>query len=204
MEDKPFISRGFKGKNRKPEHADRTPPGQHIIDDFPVLSAGPTPTIDLNRWEFKIEGLVKESKSWNWSAFKQLPAQKYVKDIHCVTTWSKLDTEWRGVAIDTLLASVEILPEAKFVMAYSYGGYTTNLPLKDVIDSKAFIAYEYAGFPLTPEHGGPARLVVPHLYFWKSAKWIQGLRLMKEDRAGFWEELGYHMYGDPWQEERYG
>lgn len=202
--EEPFVSRGFKGKRRKEGFEDRTPPGQHIVDDFPVLSAGPTPKIDLSKWEMKLEGLVENPISYSWKEFLALPAENFKNDIHCVTTWSKLDTKWRGVSIDTLLEGVSLLAEAQFVMVFCYGGYTTNLPIKDLTDGKAFIAYQYDGFPLTPEHGGPARLVVPHLYFWKSAKWIQGLHFMKEDKAGFWEELGYHMYGDPWEEQRYG
>lgn len=202
--EKPFISRGFKGKRRSAEFDDRRPPGQHIVEDFPVLSAGPTPKIDLSNWVFKLEGLVKEPLSFSWTEFKSLPSQTFTKDIHCVTTWSKLDTKWRGISLDTILAQVSLLPEAQYVMAFCYGGYTTNIPLEDLKNGKAFIAYEYDGYPLTPEHGGPARLVIPHLYFWKSAKWIQGLHFMKEDHAGFWEEIGYHMYGDPWKEQRYG
>lgn len=199
------INPGFQGKRREdPEKAKRIPPGQHLTDDFPVLSAGPTPKISSSQWHFSIEGLVQSSQKWSWADFQQLPQTSYKVDIHCVTSWSKLDTRWRGVSIDTLLQAAKPMANATHVIAYCYGGYTTNLPLADVLDGKAFVGLMYDNFPLTPEHGGPARLVVPHLYFWKSAKWIQGLRLVDKDQAGFWEEIGYHMYGDPWQEQRYG
>lgn len=198
-----FVTRGFQGKPRKNENADRIPPGQHETKDFPVLSAGPTPKVDLNRWTLKLSGLVEEEKDIDWKSFTELPAEKFVVDIHCVTQWTKLDTEWKGVSVDTLLGMVSLKPEAKYIMAKCYGGYTTNVPIEDVKGGKAFIGYYYGGYPLTPEHGGPARLVVPHLYFWKSAKWVNELYFMSEDQAGFWEEIGYHMYGDPWKEQRY-
>jgi len=198
-----FISRGFFGKRRQAEAADRLPPGQYITPGFPVLSAGPTPRIDLSQWTFTIEGLVRQPAQWSWEEFLQLPAQSSVVDIHCVTKWSKLDTRWEGVSVDTLFEHVGIDPRAKFVTAFCHGGYSTNLPLEDIINGQATVAYKYDGQPLAPEHGGPARLLVPHLYFWKSAKWIQGLRLMEADKAGFWESLGYHNRGDPWQEQRY-
>jgi DMSO/TMAO reductase YedYZ molybdopterin-dependent catalytic subunit len=140
-------------------------------------------------------------KSWSWDEMQALPAETVTKDIHCVTRWSKFDTEWRGVSIDTLLGAVE--HDSDYAMAFSDGGYTTNLPVADLTDGKAWLAYSYDGEPLEPEHGGPARLLVPHLYFWKSAKWVRGLRLMDTDEPGFWENYGYHMYGDPWLEQRY-
>jgi DMSO/TMAO reductase YedYZ molybdopterin-dependent catalytic subunit len=201
----PFISRGFVGKRRAPEaaKANRVPPGQYVTNDFPVLSAGPTPNVRLDQWEFVIEGLVREPVRWAWEEFLTLPAQTYVVDISCVTKWTKLDMRWGGVSVDTLFEHVELDPKAMFVTAFSYGGYTTNVPLPDLINGQAFIAYEYDGRSLTPEHGGPARLVVPHLYFWKSAKWVRGLRLMEKDKPGFWESLGYNNHGDPWKEERY-
>jgi DMSO/TMAO reductase YedYZ molybdopterin-dependent catalytic subunit len=198
-----FVARGFTGKRREPEVADRVPPGQHLTRDFPVLSAGPTPRTPLDRWSFGIEGLVRTPVRWSWAEFNQLPTETFVVDIHCVTTWSKLDTRWRGVSLDTLFAQVELDPAARFLTAFCDGGYTTNLPLADVIHGQAFVAHTYDDQPLAPEHGGPARLVVPHLYFWKSAKWVRGLRLEAEDRPGFWESLGYHDRGDPWKEERY-
>ena len=198
-----LISRGFFGRRRQPDAADRLPPGQYITPDFPVLSAGPTPRIALDDWTFSIGGLVREPVAWNWEAFTSLPAQTFTVDIHCVTKWSKLDTRWKGVSVDVLLEHVDLDPKAEFVTATCYGGYTTNLPLPDIVNGQAFVAYEYDDRPLPPEHGGPARLVVPHLYFWKSAKWVNGLQFMEFDRRGFWESLGYHNRGDPWKEERY-
>jgi len=196
-----FISRGFKGRRRTEGVAGRLPPGQYVVDGFPVLSAGPTPRTPLDRWDFSVVGQVDQARRWTWAEFLQLPAEEITRDIHCVTKWSKLDTTWKGVSVDTLLAGVET--SADYVLAFCDGGYTTNLPLEDVTGGKAWIAYEYEGQPLEPEHGGPARLLVPHLYFWKSAKWVRGLELLPQDQPGFWESLGYHMYGDPWREQRY-
>jgi len=200
-----FVSRGFVGRRRDSDadRAGRIPPGQYLTDGFPVLSAGPTPQIPLDQWEFTIEGLVRAPVRWTWEQFQALPARDWTVDISCVTKWTKLDTRWHGASVDDLLAAVELDPQARFVTAHSYGGYTTNLPLTDVLNNQAFIAYRYDGAPLEPAHGGPARLVVPHLYFWKSAKWVRGLRLSAEDEPGFWESLGYHNRGDPWREERY-
>jgi DMSO/TMAO reductase YedYZ molybdopterin-dependent catalytic subunit len=198
-----FISRGFKGRRRQPDVAGRVPPGQHVTSEFPILSAGPTPHPALETWNFSIDGLVARPARWSWDEFLRLPAQTFTVDIHCVTKWSKLDTRWEGVSVDTLLGLAQPDPDARFVMAHCYGGYTTNVPLVDLTGGKAFIAYRYDGEPLPPEHGGPARLVVPHLYFWKSAKWIRSLELLRDDRRGFWEQLGYHSYGDPWKEQRY-
>ena len=198
-----FISRGFVGRRREPSLTNRLPPGQHLTPDFPVLSAGPTPRTPLERWSFTIDGLVRERASFSWDEFLKLPTQSFVVDIHCVTKWSKLDTRWEGVSLDALLEHVEVDPKALVVTASSDGGYTTNMPLAEVVDGQAFIAHTYEGQPLAPEHGGPARLVVPHLYFWKSAKWVRGLRLTEVDEPGFWESLGYHNHGDPWKEERY-
>jgi DMSO/TMAO reductase YedYZ molybdopterin-dependent catalytic subunit len=194
-----IISRGFRGRNREPDG--RLPPGQYLTDDFPVLSAGPTPRVPLDAWEFKVTTESGEAFVWSWSDLMALPAETIDADIHCVTRWSKLDTAWRGVSLDTLLTDVETASD--FAMIRSYGDYTTNLPLEDLLDGKAWIAFEYDGEDLTPEHGGPARLLVPHLYFWKSAKWVQGIDLMIRDSPGFWEQLGYHEYGDPWREQRY-
>ncbi len=198
-----FISRGFSGRRQQPETAGRVPPGQYLVRDFPVLSAGPTPRTPLDQWTFTIQGLVHEPVKWTWEEFTQLPSQEFIRDIHCVTKWSKLDTRWQGVTVDTLLEHVEVDPKAMYVTAFCDGGYTTNVPLADLVDGQAFVGYKFDGQPLAPEHGGPARLVVPHLYFWKSAKWVRGLHLMAEDRPGFWEGLGYHNRGDPWKEERY-
>ena len=196
-----FVSRGFKGRRREGGDSDRVPPGQYLVDDFPVLSAGPTPHTSLDEWDFTIIGEVAEQKRWTWEEFQALPNETITKDIHCVTKWSKLDTVWEGVSVDTLLADVD--QDASYVTAFCDGGYTTNLPLEDVTDGKAWIAYGFDGEPLDPEHGGPARLLVPHLYFWKSAKWVRGLSLREEDEPGFWETNGYHLRGDPWLEQRY-
>lgn len=198
-----FISRGFAGRRRQPESEGRLPPGQYLVNDWPVLSAGPTPRIRTEEWRFTIEGLVRTPVSWTWDEFLKLPSKTYTVDISCVTKWTRLDMTWKGVSVDTLLTAVQLDPRAAFLTAYSYGGYTTNLPIPDVVNDQAFIAYEAFDKPLPPEHGGPARLVVPHLYFWKSAKWIQGFRLEDRERLGFWESLGYHRRGDPWKEERY-
>jgi DMSO/TMAO reductase YedYZ molybdopterin-dependent catalytic subunit len=196
------ISHGFHRRHTVPDGAaDRVPPGQYVTDGFPVLSAGPTPHTPLTEWTFSIRQGSSTVKSWTWQELQQLPAETATVDIHCVTRWSKLDTEWRGVSVDTLLDQVE--HDAGYIMAFSDGGYTTNLPLADVTGGKAWVAFSFAGAPLEPEHGGPARLLVPHLYFWKSAKWVRGLELMDEDRPGFWETYGYNMYGDPWKEQRY-
>jgi DMSO/TMAO reductase YedYZ molybdopterin-dependent catalytic subunit len=199
-----FVSHGSKGRGRQPGTAIRLPPGQRITPGFPVLSAGPIPRVSSNEWTFSIEGLVQEPVSWSWEQFLALPAETYIVDIHCVTTWSKLDTEWKGVSVSTLFEHAKLDPQARYAVAACYGGYTTNLPLPDLIDGRAFVAYEYDGKPLAPEHGGPARLVVPHLYFWKSAKWVHSLRLVEADQPGYWESRGYHNRGDPWKEERYG
>lgn len=197
-----FFNKGF-GRKRESLSSERIPPGQYETYDFPVLTAGPTPRIPLTTWSFALEGLVEAPIQWSWEQFNALPKQSFTNDIHCVTKWSKLDTHWEGVSIETLLEHVDLKPEARYVMAYSYGDYTTNIPLDDLRLGKAFIGINFDGKPLAPEHGGPARLVVPHLYFWKSAKWIKGLRFMESDKPGFWERGGYSMYGDPWKEQRY-
>ena len=196
-----FISRGFRGRPKVEAEAGRVPPGQYVTRDFPVLSAGPTPDIPLEQWRFTISGSVDKPVTWAWQEFVALPTEDVTVDIHCVTKWTKLDTTWKGVSVDTLLKDVPTA--AEFVMAHSYGGYTTNLPLEDVTGGKAWVAYAFDGEPLEPEHGGPARLLVPHLYFWKSAKWVSGLELRDEDEPGFWEGYGYNNYGDPWREQRY-
>jgi DMSO/TMAO reductase YedYZ molybdopterin-dependent catalytic subunit len=196
------ISRGFHGRRREsPAQSGRVPPGQYVTSDFPVLSAGPTPRTPLTDWTFSVRQPGGASRAWTWPELMALPSEQVTVDIHCVTRWSKLDTSWRGVAIDTLLA--QMVQDARFVLAFCDGGYTTNLPLADVTGGRAWLAYEYDGAPLAPEHGGPARLLVPHLYFWKSAKWVRGLELRTEDEPGFWERYGYHNYGDPWREQRY-
>jgi DMSO/TMAO reductase YedYZ molybdopterin-dependent catalytic subunit len=194
------VNRGFGGR-RPVANASRLPPGQYEERGFPVLSAGPTPRTPLADWTLSIDGLVDEARRWSWEEFTALPAERFTADIHCVTKWSKFDTSWTGVPVDTLLAGVPT--EAEYVTAWSDGGYTTNLPLAELTGGKAWVAYEYDGEPLDPEHGGPARLLVPHLYFWKSAKWIRGLTLTIDDQPGFWEAGGYHNLGDPWREQRY-
>jgi DMSO/TMAO reductase YedYZ molybdopterin-dependent catalytic subunit len=196
------ISRGFHGRRRAAADTSRIPPGQSVVDpDFPVLSAGPTPDVPLASWSFTIDGEVDEPRTWTWDQFIALPSEAVTVDIHCVTKWSKLDTMWTAVSLDVLLGQIET--SAEYLTASSYGGYTTNLPLADVMDGQAWVAYQFGGEPLAPEHGGPARLLVPHLYFWKSAKWVRGLTLTNEDEPGFWERYGYNNYGDPWKEQRY-
>lgn len=196
-----FVSRGFRGRRRQPDGDGKLPPGQYETKDFPVLSAGPTPRTRLDRWSFSIKGLVDQPKSWTWDEFQALPREQPTVDIHCVTKWSKFGTTWEGVSLDTLLGDVS--PRGAFVVASCDGRYTTNLPLADVMGGKAWVVYSYDGAPLAPEHGGPARLLVPHLYFWKSAKWVRSLEVVAEDQPGFWESLGYNNYGDPWKEQRY-
>lgn len=192
------VSRGFHGR----QPAERPlPPGQYLVGDFPVLSAGPTPRVVLDRWQFTVTTEDGVEHAWTWPEFRALPTEEFTVDIHCVTKWSKLDTTWTGVSLDTLLAAVETA--AGFVLVHAYGGYTTNLPLADLRGGKAWIAFRYGDAELAAEHGGPARLLVPHLYLWKSAKWVRGLTLLRADEPGFWESLGYHNYGDPWREQRY-
>ena len=195
------ISRGFHGRHREAADSDRIPPGQYVTSGFPVLSAGPTPRVALDQWSFVIRGELDEPRSWSWEELRALPREDITVDIHCVTKWSKLDTDWTGVSIDTLLEGVDT--PAEHVLAFCDGGYTTNVPLEDVTGGRAWLAFGYDGEPLDPEHGGPVRLLVPHLYFWKSAKWVRGLRLTATDEPGFWESNGYHIYGDPWKEQRY-
>jgi DMSO/TMAO reductase YedYZ molybdopterin-dependent catalytic subunit len=196
------VTRGFHGRRREAAgEAGRVPPGQYVTTDFPVLSAGPTPHTPLTDWTFSIRQGGGTSKSWSWAEIQALPAEDVTVDIHCVTRWTKLDTQWRGVSMDTLLDHVD--HDAGYVLAFCDGGYTTNLPIEDVTGGKAWLASGYGGEPLPAEHGGPARLLVPHLYFWKSAKWVRGLDLLDHDEPGFWETYGYHMYGDPWKEQRY-
>ena len=194
-----IVSPGFRGRRRDADT--QLPPGQYLTTDFPVLSAGPTPRISLDDWEFTITTESGAVHRWTWADFRALPHEAVTVDLHCVTRWSKLGTSWRGVALDTLLAAVDTA--ADFATAHSYGGYTTNLPVQDLTDGQAWITDEYDGDPLAAEHGGPARLLVPHLYLWKSAKWVRGLTLSDDDEPGFWESLGYHNYGDPWREQRY-
>ncbi|MBO0824475.1 MAG: sulfite oxidase-like oxidoreductase [Actinobacteria bacterium] len=195
------VTPGFHGRRRDMAGAaGRVPPGQYVTDDFPVLSAGPTPHTPLDQWSLSIDG-ASTPKSWTWAEFRSLPSETFTVDIHCVTRWSKLDTVWEGVSLDTLLGQVE--HTGRFVMSHCDGGYTSNLPVQDVLGGQAWVAFSYDGKPLPPEHGGPARLLVPHLYFWKSAKWVRRILLLDHDMPGFWENYGYHNYGDPWREQRY-
>jgi DMSO/TMAO reductase YedYZ molybdopterin-dependent catalytic subunit len=193
------LTPGFTGRRRAAN--DRVPPGQYLTDDFPVLSAGPTPTVKTDAWTFTVTTETGERRVWNWGEFAALPHETPTVDIHCVTRWSKLDTTWRGVSADILLEGLQT--EATYAVIHSFDGYTTNLPLQDIRNGQAWVATGYEGKPLHAEHGGPARFLVPHLYFWKSAKWVSGVTLHTEDRPGFWERGGYHDYGDPWLEQRY-
>jgi DMSO/TMAO reductase YedYZ molybdopterin-dependent catalytic subunit len=193
------ISRGFSGRRGVADA--KLPPGQYLTTNFPVLSAGPTPHVPLDRWELTIDDGTDVFKRWNWKSFRELPTEHITVDLHCVTRWSKLGTHWEGVSLDTLIADVKT--DAEYALVRSYGDYTTNVPLEDLLNKQAWIAFSFDDEDLAPEHGGPARLLVPHLYLWKSAKWVRGISLMHEDKSGFWESLGYHNYGDPWREQRY-
>jgi DMSO/TMAO reductase YedYZ molybdopterin-dependent catalytic subunit len=196
-------TRGFFGRG-KAARDPRLPPGQYDAGPvWPVLTAEPTPRIETATWSFRVEGLVQTPTSWTWDQMHALPESTYVGDIHCVTSWSRLGMTFSGVSIDTLLAAATPLPTASFAVAFSHTGYTTNLPLADLTGGQAWVAWAADGQPLSREHGGPARLLVPHLYFWKSAKWVAGLRLLDHDEPGFWEQNGYHNRGDPWLEQRY-
>ncbi|MCX5478277.1 sulfite oxidase-like oxidoreductase [Kaistia geumhonensis] len=198
-----MATRGFFGKRPTEIEADRLPPGQYLTEDFPVLSAGPTPHVDLDKWSFTLKDGVRPVAKWSWDEFAKLPHVKLTRDIHCVTKWSKFNTAWSGVMIDDILAEAGIEAPTGFTLAHSFDGYTTNVPTADLVGGKAMIATSYEGKPITADHGGPARLLVPHLYFWKSAKWINALQFTARDEAGFWELRGYHMYGDPWREQRF-
>jgi DMSO/TMAO reductase YedYZ molybdopterin-dependent catalytic subunit len=193
-----IVTPGFRGRR---DASPDLPPGQYLTHDFPVLSAGPTPRVRTEDWQFSVVDEAGGRRDWSWAELMALPQETPTVDIHCVTRWSKLETSWRGVSLDVLLADVETA--ADFALISSYGGYTTNLPLEDLLDGKAWVVHEYDGEPLHPAHGGPARLLVPHLYFWKSAKWVRGIQLLLQDEPGFWESAGYHDYGDPWREQRY-
>ena len=198
-----MATRGF---TRRPDNSaplTRLPAGQHIASDFPVLSAGPTPRISTEDWTFTVKVGPRVVTKWNWTEFNALPQTKMTRDIHCVTTWSKLDTAWQGVLVDDLLAAANLEAPTVNMLAHSYDGYSTNVPVADLKGGKAMVATRYEREPLPAEHGGPARLLVPHLYFWKSAKWVNALQFTRRDEPGFWETRGYHNYGDPWREQRY-
>ncbi|MDQ3015029.1 MAG: sulfite oxidase-like oxidoreductase [bacterium] len=188
---------------RKNTRDDRLPPGQYEERGFPVLSMGPTPDIEIDEWKLEITGLVDNPLSYNWAEFNQLPKEQLTKDIHCVTKWSKFDSKWEGISMDTIIELAKLQPGVTHLIAHSYDGYTTNVPIEDVTSGRAWIATAYDGDMIEAEHGGPARLFVPHLYFWKSAKWLNKIEFVDRDKPGFWETRGYHNYGDPWQEQRY-
>lgn len=198
-----MVTRGFLGRRPPPEIEKRLPPGQYLENGFPVLSAGPTPRVATTAWRFDLKHGPRPIKSWSWDEFAKLPHTGVTRDIHCVTKWSKFDTMWEGVMVDDILADAGISAPTEYVLAHSTDGYSTNVPTKDLVGGKAMVATSYDGKPLPPDHGGPARLLVPHLYFWKSAKWVSGLQFTERDEAGFWELRGYHIYGDPWREQRF-
>jgi DMSO/TMAO reductase YedYZ molybdopterin-dependent catalytic subunit len=190
------------GRTARPD-GERLPPGQHLVKDWPVLGLGQHPTIPRERWELRVAGLVDRPVAWNWAAFAAQPQSDTVSDIHCVTSWSRYDNAWQGLTTRDLIATVRPRSEARFVLLKSYDDYSTNVALEDFAAADAMLAHGWQGAPLTPEHGGPVRLVIPHLYFWKSAKWIRRIEFVAEDRPGFWEVRGYHNHADPWTEERY-
>jgi DMSO/TMAO reductase YedYZ molybdopterin-dependent catalytic subunit len=197
------VTRGFFGRRPSEEDASRLPPGQYLEKGFPVLSAGPTPQIQAASWRFTLKQGPKPLASWNWDEFNALPRKTFKRDIHCVTKWSKFDTNWEGVFFDDILAAAGVTAPTGFILAHSYDGYSTNVPVKDLTGEQAMVATAYEGRPIAADHGGPARLLVPHLYFWKSAKWVNALQFTDRDEAGFWELRGYHIYGDPWREQRF-
>jgi DMSO/TMAO reductase YedYZ molybdopterin-dependent catalytic subunit len=196
------ITRGFTGRRR--DGRDDLPPGQYDAGNtWPVLTAEPTPRIAPSQWTITVDGLVETPTTWTWDDVHALPSSTYRGPIHCVTTWSKFDMEWVGISVDTLFAAARPLLTEGFVLVHSHTGYTTNLPLADLVGGKAWVAWEVDGEPLAVDHGGPVRLLVPHLYFWKSAKWVSRLEVLDHDQPGFWETNGYHDRGDPWLEQRY-
>jgi DMSO/TMAO reductase YedYZ molybdopterin-dependent catalytic subunit len=198
-----MVTRGFVGRRPNNATRGRLPPGQHLVEDFPVLTAGATPRVSTDTWSFSLRHGIRPVQSWTWQAFQKLPMTKMTTDIHCVTTWSKLDTRWEGVLVEDLLEAAGFTAPPAFVLAHSHDGYSTNMPTVDLLRGKAMIALKYDGEPLSRDHGGPARLLVPHLYLWKSAKWVKSLQFIDKDTAGFWELRGYHIHGDPWKEQRY-
>jgi DMSO/TMAO reductase YedYZ molybdopterin-dependent catalytic subunit len=198
-----MATRGFTGRRAPPDGTNRLPPGQFLEEGFPVLTAGPTPRIKLEDWSFTLKNGPRPVRKWTWAEFESLPRTRVTRDIHRVTTWSKFDTDWEGVLVDDILEAAGIEAPTGFTLAHCFDGYTTNVPTADLVNGKAMVATRYAGQPITADHGGPARLLVPHLYFWKSAKWINGLQFTQRDELGFWELRGYHAYGDPWREQRY-
>lgn len=198
-----FSLPGRKARPDRQDHGDRLPPGQRTIARWPALTEGVVPSIDLEKWAFRVWGEVEGEFTLGWQEFMALAKASVSADAHCVEGWSIVDNTWEGVAFLELMKHIRPKPEARFVMVHSYGGYTTNIPLEDLLDDSVLFAYKHNGQDLTPEHGGPLRLVAPKLYFWKSAKWVRGLRFMNEDSPGYWESRGYHHRGNVWQEERY-
>ena len=199
-----MVTKGFGGRRPPTDGAkDRIPPGQSVTDGFPVMTASFTPDIRPEKWTLTLKSGVRPVKTWDWASFNALPQTMWKGDIHCVTHWTKLDTVWEGVLFETLLMDAGLEPPSQHILATSHEGYTTNLPLADLLDGKAMVATRFDGKPLVRDHGGPARLLVPHLYFWKSAKWLRQLQFTERDEAGFWELRGYHNYGDPWTEQRF-
>lgn len=198
-----MITRGFFGRRLSEEEQKRLPPGQYLEKGFPVLSAGPTPRVTHDQWRFTLKVGPKPVKMWNWQEFNALPRSQLHTDIHCVTKWSKFDTNWAGVTVDDILADAGVTAPTEWTLANSFDGYTTNVPFKDLTGNQGMVAISYENAPIAPDHGGPARLFVPHLYFWKSAKWVNGLQFTDRDEPGFWELRGYHIYGDPWREQRF-
>jgi DMSO/TMAO reductase YedYZ molybdopterin-dependent catalytic subunit len=195
---------GIKMANESTEMKKRVPAGQKVTEGFPVLHHGEVPYYrDMGKWDFKLFGLIEQDVTITYKDFMKLPRQQFNNDIHCVTTWTKLDNVWEGVAVATIMENVKLLSEAKFVMLHAEEGWSTNLPLEDFLAETSFFGLKHNGELLSPEHGYPMRMVVPHLYFWKSAKWLRGVEFLAKDKAGFWERNGYHMYGDPWKEQRY-
>lgn len=190
------------GRTTRPE-TDRLPPGQHLVKNWPILDLGITPSLSQHSWRLDVSGEVENPVSWNWQQFAAQPQSDHLSDIHCVTTWSRYDNHWQGLSTLDLLDLVRPRASARHVLLHSYDGYTTNLAIEDFASPDALIAHSWEGAPLTAEHGGPARLVVPHLYFWKSAKWLSAIRFVPQDELGFWEVRGYHNHADPWLEERY-
>jgi DMSO/TMAO reductase YedYZ molybdopterin-dependent catalytic subunit len=199
------VTRGFKRRQGSAEAPrERIPPGQFVTTEFPVLTAGPTQHTPPDQWSLSLQHEGRIIASWNWAQFTALPQTERTTDIHCVTKWSKFDTRWQGVTFDDLMKAVGLdAPPAPYVMAHCDGGYTANLPVADLRDGKGMIATHFDDTPIAPTHGGPARLLVPHLYFWKSAKWVRSLEFIATNTPGFWESMGYHLYGDPWREQRY-
>jgi DMSO/TMAO reductase YedYZ molybdopterin-dependent catalytic subunit len=199
----PFLFGSASGAGRADTDNDRVPPGQYLTQQFPVLQAGSVHHVGRDGWTLKLTGLIEPSSLITWDELLELPSVEQTSDIHCVTRWTKLDTHWKGVPMRTLLEGSTIAPEAKHVVVRAEREWTTNLPLEELLRDDVLVAYEFEGKPLSDEHGGPVRLVVPRLYFWKSAKWLQEIEFVAEQRLGYWESVGYHELGDPWLEQRY-